>query len=159
MLSMPPATSTSCVPATSMSCANMAARMPEPHILDSVTAPALGQTALEARLARWRLALACHQAVAKQHFGDQLRADACALHGGFDRCATQVVGGQRGKVALEAAHGGARCADDDDGIGHGFLQKIQKNQLWTSDSAKEIKPESYKGQSVPSFTGRRADTV
>ena len=41
MLSMPPATSTSCVPATSMSCANMAARMPEPHILLNVTAPAL----------------------------------------------------------------------------------------------------------------------
>ena len=41
MLSMPPATSTSWLPATSMSCANIAARMPEPHILDSVTAPAL----------------------------------------------------------------------------------------------------------------------
>ena len=41
MLSMPPATITSCVPASSMSCANIAAFMPEPHILDSVTAPAL----------------------------------------------------------------------------------------------------------------------
>src|SRR6476661_7759228 len=41
MLSMPPATITSWLPASSMSCANMAAFMPEPHILESVTAPAL----------------------------------------------------------------------------------------------------------------------
>src|SRR4051812_18968368 len=41
MLSMPPATITSWLPASSMSCANIAAFMPEPHILDSVTAPAL----------------------------------------------------------------------------------------------------------------------
>src|SRR5205085_282619 len=52
MLSMPPATMISCVPASSMSCANMAAFMPEPHILDSVTAPALlGSPALNAA---WR---------------------------------------------------------------------------------------------------------
>src|SRR3954471_23347332 len=41
MLSMPPATITSWLPASSMSRANIAAFMPEPHILDSVTAPAL----------------------------------------------------------------------------------------------------------------------
>jgi hypothetical protein len=41
MLSMPPATTTSALPDSSMSCANMAARMPEPHILLKVTAPAL----------------------------------------------------------------------------------------------------------------------
>src|SRR5512133_355036 len=52
MLSMPPATMTSCVPASSMSCANIAAFMPEPHILDSVTAPPLlGRPALNAA---WR---------------------------------------------------------------------------------------------------------
>ena len=52
MLSMPPATITSCVPASSMSCANIAAFMPEPHILDSVTAPALlGRPPLKAA---WR---------------------------------------------------------------------------------------------------------
>jgi hypothetical protein len=39
MLSMPPATITSAVPAASMSCANIIARMPLPHILDRVTAP------------------------------------------------------------------------------------------------------------------------
>ena len=41
MLSMPPATITSCVPARSRSCASIAAFMAEPHILLSVTAPAL----------------------------------------------------------------------------------------------------------------------
>jgi hypothetical protein len=39
MLSMPPATITLALPAASMSCANIIARMPEPHIFDSVTAP------------------------------------------------------------------------------------------------------------------------
>ena len=117
MLSMPPATSTSCVPATSMSCANMAARMPEPHILDKRDrARALGQTTLEARLPRWGLTLACHEAVAKEHFGHKFRADACALDGCFDSCTTQVVCGQWREVTLEATHGGAGSADDDDGV-------------------------------------------
>ena len=39
MLSMPPATTIFALPLCSMSCPNMIARMPEPHILDSVTAP------------------------------------------------------------------------------------------------------------------------
>ena len=39
MLSMPPATMMSQVPTDSMSWANITAFMPEPHILDSVTAP------------------------------------------------------------------------------------------------------------------------
>ena len=41
MLSMPPATRMSAVSARSMSWANIIARMPEPHIFDIVTAPAL----------------------------------------------------------------------------------------------------------------------
>jgi len=52
MLSIPPATITSWLPARNMSWANMAARMPEPHILDRVTAPALaGKPPLKAA---WR---------------------------------------------------------------------------------------------------------
>src|SRR5918911_887020 len=52
MLSMPPATMISWVPASSMSCANIAAFMPEPHIFDSVTAPTLlGRPALNSA---WR---------------------------------------------------------------------------------------------------------
>jgi hypothetical protein len=73
----------------------MAAFMPEPHILDSVTAPALlGQAALEAGLPRRRLALAGHQAVAEQHFADGVGRDAGALDGGLDGGAAQVVRGQ-----------------------------------------------------------------
>ena len=80
-----------------------------------------GQAALERRLARWRLTLAGHQAVAKQHFIDQLAGNPGALHGGPDGGAAQVMGGQRRKVTLEAPHGGAGGADDNDGIGHGEL--------------------------------------
>ena len=40
MLSMPPATTISALSAWSMSLANIIARIPEPHIFDSVTAPA-----------------------------------------------------------------------------------------------------------------------
>ena len=40
MLSMPPATTISALSALSMSCPNIIARMPEPHIFESVTAPA-----------------------------------------------------------------------------------------------------------------------
>src|SRR3546814_4840665 len=39
MLSMPPATMMSAEPASSMSCASIAARMPEPQTLLTVTAP------------------------------------------------------------------------------------------------------------------------
>jgi hypothetical protein len=90
------------------------------HLGQRDRARALGQTTLEARLTRWGLALACHQAVAKQHFGHQLgcelRVLACTLNGGFDGCATQVVGGQCRKVTLKAAHGGAGGADDNNRI-------------------------------------------
>jgi hypothetical protein len=98
MLSMPPATMTSWLPASSMSCANMAAFMPEPHILDRVTAPALGgKPALENSLACRCLPLAGHQAVAEQHFGHQFRRDARTLHGGPDGGAAQVVRGSAPK--------------------------------------------------------------
>jgi hypothetical protein len=77
---------------------------------------AFGQTAFETRLARRRLALASHQAVAKQDFGYPLGADACALHGSANGGSAQIVRGQAGKVALKTAHGRACGADDDDGV-------------------------------------------
>ena len=40
MLSMPPATMISALSAFSMSCANIIVRIPEPHIFETVTAPA-----------------------------------------------------------------------------------------------------------------------
>src|SRR5476649_2742988 len=52
MLSMPPATITLALPASSMSFANIIARMPEPHILLRVTAPA--ESGRPARRTAWR---------------------------------------------------------------------------------------------------------
>ena len=86
------------------------------HFGQGDSARALGQAALEAGLTCRRLTLACHQAVAKQHFFDLLRLDACALNGCLDRCTAQIVGCQIGKIALKRAHGRAGCTDDDDGI-------------------------------------------
>ena len=83
-----------------------------------------GQTALERRLARRCLALAGHQAVAKQHLGDQLRLDARAFNRRLDGRAAQVVRGQRRKVALETAHGGAGGSDDHNGIGDGIISAV-----------------------------------
>src|SRR6218665_2838043 len=107
MLSMPPATITSCVPASSMSWASIAAFMPEPHILLSVTAPALsGSPPLNAA---WRagggLAVAGNEAVAHQHFAHGLGRQAGTRQRGPDGHAAQVVGGQVGKVALQRPHG------------------------------------------------------
>ena len=94
------------------------------HLGQGHGAGAFGQTALERGLARGSLALAGHQAVAKQHFGHQFRRHAGARHGGLDGRATQVVGGQRAEVALEATHGGTGGTGDNNrvsnGIRHGF---------------------------------------
>ena len=61
-------------------------------------------------------ALARHQAVAKNHFGDQLRTDAGALDRGLDGGTAEVMGGQRRKVTLKTAHGGTGGANDHDGV-------------------------------------------
>jgi hypothetical protein len=89
------------------------------HLGQRDGAGALGQAALERGLARRGLALAGHQAVAEQHFADGVAGDAGALDGRLDGGAAEVVRGQGGEVALEAAHGGAGGADDDDGFSHG----------------------------------------
>jgi len=76
----------------------MAARMPEPHLGHRDRASALGQAAFETRLTRRRLALARHEAVAKQNFGDQLCAEfgTCggSFYRGFDGGTAQVVRSQ-----------------------------------------------------------------
>jgi hypothetical protein len=92
------------------------------HLGQRHRAGAARQAALETSLARGRLALARHQAVAEQHFIDLLGRHARARDGGLDGGAAQIVRGEVGKVALERAHGGAGRADDDDGVlgcGHG----------------------------------------
>ena len=86
------------------------------HLGQRHRAGAARQATLEAGLACRRLALACHQAVAEQHFVYLLRGHAGARHGGLDGSAAQVVRSEVREVALERAHGGARRADDDDGV-------------------------------------------
>ena len=86
------------------------------HLGQCDGAGALRQAPLEAGLARGRLALARHQAVAEQHLVHLLRLDARALDGGPDGGTAQVMGRQVGEVALEGTHGCARGADDDDGV-------------------------------------------
>ena len=88
------------------------------HLGQGHRSGAVGQTALERRLAGWRLALASHQAVAEQHFGHQLGRHARALHRGPDGGTAQVVCGQRRKVALEGAHGSAGSAHNNNRVGN-----------------------------------------
>ena len=89
------------------------------HLGQGHRARAFGQAALERGLPRRCLALTGHQAVAEQDLGHEIRRDIGAFHGGLDRGAAQVVCGQRGKVALEAAHGSARGTNDNNRIGSG----------------------------------------
>jgi hypothetical protein len=84
------------------------------------------QAAFEGRLPRGRLALAGHEAIAHQHLGHQIRRNGGALHRGGNGCSAEVVGGQAGKVALQATHGGASGADDNDGIRHDELHRDQR---------------------------------
>ena len=98
------------------------ARMPEPHIFDSVTAPAdCGKAGAERGLARRCLALAGHQAVAHQHLVDGVAGDAGALDRGLDGDGAELVRGEGAEVAQHAADGRARGGNDDNGIGHGEL--------------------------------------
>ena len=117
MLSMPPATMTSAVPAISASCASIVAFMAEPHILLTVVQPvAGGNPRLERRLARGRLALPGRQHAAEDHLVDVRGLDTRALDGGPDRDRAEIARGERREVALESAHRGAGGADDDDRI-------------------------------------------
>ena len=112
MLSMPPATITSALPAASMSCANIIARMPEPHILrQRDRAGRLRQAGAERRLARRRLALAGHQAVAHQHFVDGVAGHAGALDRGLDRDGAELAARRALKSRPSRPPMGVRAAE------------------------------------------------
>ena len=96
MLSMPPATMTSPVPARSASWASITAFMPEPHILLRVVAgTSFGRPGREARLARRRLALAGGQHAAHQELVDRVRLDAGTRQRRGDGGAAELGGGGR----------------------------------------------------------------
>ena len=122
MLSMPPATTISALSALSMSCANIIARIPEPHIFDSVTAPA--DCGRPAPSAAWRAGAWPWPAIRQLPIStssDGVAGDAGALDRGLDRDAAELVRGERAEIAEQAADRRARGGNDDDGIGHGGL--------------------------------------
>ena len=114
MLSMPPATITSAEPARSMSCANIAARMPEPHILLTVVQPVRQrQPRAERGLARRRLALAGRAARSRTDFLDgsgQMPARSTRRRNGDS---AEFGRRHRREVALESGHRRARRRYDD----------------------------------------------
>ncbi|MNS79134.1 hypothetical protein D3C72_1127780 [compost metagenome] len=88
------------------------------HFRQGHGARGIGQAGLAQCLARGRLALACHQAIAEIHVFNGVRRHAGPFDGGADGHGAQIAGGDVGKVALEGAHGGARGTDDYDWIIH-----------------------------------------
>ena len=122
MLSMPPATTTLALPAGQhVVREHRRAHAAAAHLAQRHRAGSVGQTGAAQGLARRRLALTGHQAVAEQHFVDGVAGHAGALDGGLDGHGAQLPGGQGGEVAEQAADGRARGGDDDDGISHGGL--------------------------------------
>ena len=89
------------------------------HFRQGHGARGVRQARLAQGLARGRLALAGHQAIAEKHVFHGIRRHAGPLDGGADGHGAQVAGGDVGKIALEGAHGGARGTDDYDWIIHG----------------------------------------
>ena len=117
MLSMPPATMMSLVPASSRSWASIAAFMPEPHILLMVVQPAdERQAGAERGLARRRLSLPGGQHAAHDDFLDLVGLDAGALDRGADRGSAELVRGEALEFALQGAHRGTGDGNDDDRI-------------------------------------------
>ena len=113
------------LPVARMSCASIAAFIPEPHILFTVVQPARErQAGAERRLARRRLALAGRQHAAHDHFLHVVGADLRALDCGADRGGAELGRGEALELALEGAHRRAGGGDDDDRIGlhgHSFI--------------------------------------
>ncbi len=91
--------------------------MPEPHILLTVVhGTDCGNARTERGLTRRRLALAGRQHAAHHHLAHVLGLEAGALHGRLDGGTTELRRRERRERALEAAHGRARHAGDDDGV-------------------------------------------
>ena len=88
----------------------------------SLSAHDLGGVAIKAAVERAGIAPdTVGEVLFEQHLAHGVGRDARALDGGLDGDAAEVVRGKGGEIALEAAHGGAGGADDDDGFGHGGL--------------------------------------
>jgi hypothetical protein len=122
MLSMPPATRISALSALQHVVAeHHGAHARAAHLRERDRAGRLRQAGAERRLARRRLALAGHQAVAHQDLVDGVAGDAGALDRGLDGDRAELVRGEAAEVAEHAADRRADGGDDDDGFGHGRL--------------------------------------
>ena len=95
----------------------MTAFMPEPHILLTVVQVVdFGRPAPSAAWRAGRLALACREHAAEDHFFDVIARESRPLDGGPDRGGAELGRLHVLEVALEAAHRRARRTDDNDGI-------------------------------------------
>jgi len=93
------------------------------HLAQRDRARAFGQAAFEGSLSRGGLALAGHQAIAKQDFAHQGRIDARTLHGCGNGHPAEVVRGQRSEISLKTPHRCPSGAHNDDWILHKYSQK------------------------------------
>ena len=105
MISMPPATMMSALPAAIASSPMITVCMPEPHTLLTVVAwTDLGRPGLDRRLARRRLAEAGGKHAAHVDAVDVVAADAGALDRRLDRGGAEIGRRGVGERALHRAH-------------------------------------------------------
>ena len=88
------------------------------HLRQRHRADRLRQTGFQHRLARRRLTLTRHQAVADQGLIDQVGGNAGALDRGLNRRGTQLPGCQAGEIAEQTTDRRACGRNDDNGIRH-----------------------------------------
>ena len=86
------------------------------HLVDGGAADRFGNAGAERRLTGRRLAQPGRQHAAHDDFLDRVRGEAGPLDGGANRGGAQFRRGRGGKVALEAAHGGADGRNDNDRV-------------------------------------------
>jgi hypothetical protein len=104
-------------PARILSCASIAAFMPDPHILLMVVAPTeSGSPAPTRRLACRCLALACWQNTAHNDVFDIRGLQATALHRFGNGCLAQIHGREASQLALKGANGGSGHTYNNNGI-------------------------------------------
>ena len=86
------------------------------HLVDGGAGRRFRQARAERGLAAGRLALACREHAAEDHFFDVIARESRPLDGGPDRGGAELGRLHVLEVALEAAHRRARRTDDNDGI-------------------------------------------
>ncbi|MNZ38147.1 hypothetical protein D3C78_556130 [compost metagenome] len=86
------------------------------HLVEGRARGVLAQAGAQRSLARGGLAQACRQHTAEQHLLDTGGIQPGTLDRSANRCSAQLRRGNAFQVALQAAHGRAHGADDDNRI-------------------------------------------